>query len=210
MSSNQPKTSQAIVGVRSLQTILFNIIKNPRAFKGDTELRLALNRQSTFSRLKRTLENDSGEIITTFPMSLNTLKTYADKELEGGFHELDNLRKKAKDAIDLSEIRESQVNKRSKSGLTRKVAQLELELELHRQTNTILVRALSAAMNSFNSIRDAEDRKLREKRTRDAQQLLTAIISLNMPPFNLLRDDFDNYATPSTAVTDINIYRQKP
>ncbi|MCY1311162.1 hypothetical protein D9M70_614390 [compost metagenome] len=84
---------------------------------------------------------------------------------------------------------------------------MEQELEMHRQTNVILLRALSESMHQFTSIRDASDDKIRAKRTQDALQVLRAIVSMGRPPFNLI-PPFSETPAPSVEVVNIDEYRK--
>ena len=141
-------------------------------------------------------------------MSLNTLKTYANENLSGGFNSLNDLRIKAGEALENADKKEKHENKRSKSGLNRKIEQLEQELEMQRQTNVILLRALSESMHQFTSIRDASDDRIRGKRTQDALQTLRAIVSMGMPPFNII-PTLSEASSRSFEVTKLDDYRKR-
>jgi len=141
-------------------------------------------------------------------MSLNTLKSYADITISGGFKELDHLRKKALDSITTFQSKTLRATKRTKSGLNIRFKELEAELEAQRQINYILLQAISTAMNGFKTIRDAPDSAIREKRTEDSLKTLRAIIS--MKP-SLIRDmeTFEkNEPIGFSTVTNINLYRK--
>jgi len=141
-------------------------------------------------------------------MSLNTLKTYANENLSGGFKALNDLRMATLAALEKADSLENHANKRSKSGLNRKIEQLELELEMQRQTNVILLRALSESMHQFTSIRDASDDNIRGKRTQDALQTLRAIVSMGMHPFNIIPTSSEP-RSPSFEITNIDDYRKR-
>jgi hypothetical protein len=183
--------------------LLVDAIKRPLQYCADDEFRIALKSQGGIAKLKRSITTEQGEVIETLPMSLNSLKTYAESHLPGGFKTLNDLRLKAADALQLALKREERANKRTRSGLTLKVAQLAHELELHRQTNMILTRALSECMGQFVNIRDASSDKIRRKFARDATETLQAILSLAMPPFNVI-DAPQAPPAPSANVTNIN------
>ena len=208
MSDSSTRSSQVLEGIKALHALLLSVCKQPQQFNTDTELRAALKTQAGLSHLDRSIELSPGRSLTTFPMSLNTLKTYSNENLGGGFKELDDLRKAALLALEKAESREKHANKRSKSGLSRKIEQLELELEMQRQTNVLLLRALSESMHQFTSIRDATDEKIREKRTQDALQTLRAIVSMGMPPFNILPPQPD-ISKASLEVANIADYRKR-
>ena len=151
--------------------------------------------------------SDRGEQMEIFAMSLNSLKTYADANLPGGFKTLNDLRIKAAEALEFSEKRGERANKRSRTGLTLKVSQLEHELELHRQTNMLLLKALSESLDWFANIRDASSDQYRAKFTQDATETVRAILSMAMPPFNTVQMVAEAPA-PSVDVTNINDYRK--
>lgn len=205
--SSASRASQVTAGVKALHVLLVQIIQRPLQFAQETDLRLALKSQGSLARLVRSVASEQGEPLKTYPMSLNSLKTHADENLIGGFKALNDLRLKALAAIEFSEKRQQQANKRSKSGLTRKVEQIEHELEMQRQTNVILLRALSESMTQFTSIRDASDDKIRAKRTHDALHTIRAILSMGMPPFNHVPSYSDAHA-PTVEVANISDYRK--
>jgi hypothetical protein len=207
MKKASSRTGQAVSGVKALHTLLVQIIQRPQQFSKEADLRSVLKSQGSLAGLKRSVETEQGDFIQTFPMSLNTLKTHANENLAGGFKALNELRLKAIEALEFSEKREQLANKRTKSGLAKKVEQLEFELEMQRQTNVILLRALSEAMHQFTSIRDAPDEKIRAKRTQDALQVMREIASMNRPPFNLIPTPSESPA-PSVEVVNIDDYRK--
>lgn len=207
MSKAYLRASQAVGSVKALQTLLVQIIQRPQQFSKDADIRSALKSQGSLASVNLSVEVEQGESLQTFPMSLNTLKTHANENLVGGFKALNELRLKAINALEFAEKREQLANKRTKSGLAKKVAQLEFELEIQRQTNVILLRALSEAMHQFTSIRDASDDNIRAKRTQDALQVLRAIASMNKPPFNLIPTLSEGPA-PSVEVANIDDYRK--
>lgn len=208
MSKSSSKNTLILEGLRALQTLLVQINQRPAQFSSDTELRTALKTQGGLARLVRLVDMGQGEFKPTFPVSLNTLKTHANENLVGGFQSLNDLRTKAMDALDQADKHEQRANKRSKSGLTMKVNQLEQELEMQRQTNVILLQALSESMHQFTSIRDASSDSMRVKRTNDALQVLRAITSMAMPPFNTLPTPVEA-SKPSTEIANIDDYRKR-
>lgn len=208
MSKSSSKNALILEGLKTLHVLLVQVNQMPEQFSSDTELRTALKTQGGLANLARSVDMGQGEFKSTFPVSLNTLKTHANENLVGGFRSLDNLRTKAIEALDRSDKQEQRANKRSKSGLTLKVHQLEQELEMQRQTNVILLQALSESMHQFTSIRDASSDSMRAKRTNDALQTLRAITSMAIPPFNILPTPAEA-SKPSTAVTNIDNYRKR-
>lgn len=194
-------------GLRALHILMVDIIKKPAQFCGDADLLSALKSQGGVAKLRRSIVGDSGEILETYPMSLNSLKTYADEYVSGGFKSLNDLRLKAIDSLHIAIKREEQANKRTRSGLTLKVAQLEHELELLRQTNMIMTRALSESLNQFVNIRDASSDVLRRKFSQDATETLRAILTMAMPPFNIL-EEHRAAPAPSADITLLSDYRK--
>ncbi|RUF04484.1 hypothetical protein [Pseudomonas aeruginosa] len=208
MSKSSSKNALILDGLRALQALLVQVYQMPAQFSPDTELRAALKTQGGLASLARSVDMGQGEFKSTFPVSLNTLKTHANENLVGGFRSLDNLRTKAIEALDRADKQEQRANKRSKSGLTLKVHQLEQELEMQRQTNVILLQALSECMHQFTSIRDASSDSMRAKRTNDALQILRAITSMAIPPFNILPIPVES-SNSSKAVPNIDDYRKR-
>lgn len=208
MKKGSSLSPQAKLGLRALHALLVDIIKKPAQFFGDQELLGALKSQGGVAKLRRSVTVERGELLKTHPMSLNSLKTYADEYVPGGFKSLNDLRLKAIDALQVALKREERANKRTRSGLTLKVAQLEHELELLRQTNMIMTRALSESLNQFVNIRDASSDILRRKFSQDATETLRAILSMAIPPFNVLEAPRMT-PTPSADITNLSDYRKE-
>jgi len=207
MKTNSSPAILAMEGMYALQFLLILIIKSPRQFVNDQQLKMAIRSQNGFAKLDREFTIEGGAIQKTHPTSLNTLKKNANDKLPGGFKGLDVLRRKSLEALELDEKRENRGNKRSKSGLSFKVSILEQELEMHRHANLLLLHALQEALGQFNSIRDATDAALRTKRAADARETLVAITSLVIPPFNLpIRIPLES--APNIYVTNIDEYRR--
>jgi hypothetical protein len=204
--SKPNKDIQISSGINALQIILSNIIKRPKEYTSDAELRTALKTQNNLAKLQRSVTTEHGSEISTYPMSLNSLKTYSSHKISGGYKSLDDLRRKAISALDYSEKRATRANKRSKSGLTLKVSELETELEILRQTNLILLSALGEALHQFVVIRDGSDNASRTDRAETASTTLRAIVSMNIHPFDQLSRPSP---APSLEVTDLNEYRNR-
>lgn len=114
MNKTSARASQVVSGVKALHALLVQIIQRPQQFSKEVDLRRALKRQGSLARFKRSVEIEQGEPIQTFSMSLNTLKTHANENLVGGFKVLNELRLKAIEALEFSEKRGQQANKRTK------------------------------------------------------------------------------------------------
>ncbi|BDX19229.1 hypothetical protein MFKK_20390 [Halopseudomonas aestusnigri] len=206
MINDSKRSSRASEGIKALHALLTLVCQKPFQFKNDQELRTSLKSQSSLAKIHRKFELETGEKLATHPMSLNTLKTHSNAVLNGGFKILDDLRISATSALDRADKREKYTNKRTKSGLNRRVQQLEQELEMQRQTNMLLLRSISESIHQFTSIQDASDEKIRKKRTQDALQTIRAILSMNLPPFNVI----PVIAEPTKGklvVTNIDDYR---
>ena len=204
--SKSTKDIQISVGINALQLMLINVIKRPKEHATDLKLRTALKSQANLAKLQHAVLTESGDEINTFPMSLNSLKTHAAHLIAGGYKSIDELRRKALAALEYSDKKSARSNKRSKSGLTLKVEELEIELEILRQTNMILLSGLNEALHQFVVIRDGSDSASRENRAETAANTLRAIVSMNSHPFDQLPRPSPS---PSLVVTDLNAYRNR-
>ncbi|WP_122429832.1 hypothetical protein [Pseudomonas viridiflava] len=207
MTDKKPTRSESVrIGVQALHHLLGQVITTPHAFMSDEELIAALNTQGGLAQLDRAVNTTGGETLNTFPTSLNTLKKYSDEVLTGGFNTLNALRVKAIEAIERHEQKKTKSNKRTREGLKLTVAEHEQELDMLRQTNFLLLRALQESMGQIKNISSSNDPLLREKWGADAIATLLAITSLCIPPFNLTELPAQQKNITST-VTDINDYR---
>lgn len=169
----------------TLVECLEKIRRAPDSFRGNKELTSALKSQGSTAALS--LSFTVGEQTKeTIPVSLNTLKTYAESNLPTGFDGLNKLRVAALEALEASERREERSNKRTKVGLSMRVAELEQKLAMHQKTNLILLHALGNARDHINSVKDAPNVGVRSFRAQEAIKALTAMISLNAPPYDKL------------------------
>lgn len=206
MSQGISLAGRVVPSLRGLHALLVEAIKRPQHHYSDQELRKALKSQGGIAKLERVVISDRGEALQVFAMSLNSLKAYADSHLPGGFKALNDLRLKASEALEFAENRGERANKRSHSGLRLKVAEVEHELELHRQSNMLLLKALAECHDWFYNIRDASSALQREKNTQDAVDTVRAVLSMAMPPFNTLRTV--EVQVPSADVSNIADYRK--
>lgn len=165
------------------RSILRSIIQNPEDYVDEESLIAALKSQGGLAKLDYETRID-GKTVLKMPMSLNTLKTYCDRELEDGFEGFDSLRLKAIDAIENYKARSVRPDSRSRVGMQSKIRELEEELDKHRAINFILLQAVQSAMSSIRSVKNAVDPELREKRAEEGMQRLRAITKLNPPPFD--------------------------
>lgn len=183
MSTTSTNDAKRINNVLILVELLRRVSTRPSEFIDDTQIRKALRCQGTLASLSVGFTDEYTEKHTV-PMSLNTLKKYSSEILTRGFEELDQLRKNALESIVSYEQSRQASTKRTKHGLLLRVSELERLLDIQRQSNLILLQAISHAMNDARSICNAPNEDLRIKRTRDALQAITAILSLNPPPLD--------------------------
>lgn len=116
--------------VLETEKLLREVITTPAEFKDDEELLMALKSQSAIAKYQNQERNIA-------PCSLNTVKSISEALLERGFLSLDELRINAKEAIEKANGDESATkgNKQSKTGLERRVAELESELDAAQRSN---------------------------------------------------------------------------
>ncbi|MHA6232993.1 hypothetical protein [Pseudomonas fluorescens group sp. PF-69] len=207
MTGRPPRSEVVKTGVLALERLLAHVITKPSDFADDIELKTAIKSQASLASLDRMVSVGGEPGVNTLPTSLNTLKKYSDEYLTGGFSTLNALRVKAIEAFEREEQKKAKSNKRTKAGLNLKITNIESELEMLRQTNYLLLRALQESIGQIQNIRDVKDPLLREKWASDAIVSLLAITSLCIPPFNLTETSPPKNA--STTVTDINDYRKK-
>lgn len=155
------------------------ILRNPGQFASSEVILNSLKSQGALAKLEL-IYDETGVMITKVSMSLNTLKAHAEIHLPGGFNELNSLRLAALKSIqDLDAKKQSPSTKRTKSGLTRIVTELEEELEKQQRANMILLQGLNLALNELRNIRSSLAPALLEKRANDAAQALTALLGMN-------------------------------
>jgi len=201
MKKIDARVERNTLALSKLVECLEQIHRAPESFRGDQELAVALKSQGSTAALSFSF--NVGEVTkTTTPMSLNTLKTYAENNLATGFDGLNRLRIAASDALEAAARREERSNKRTKVGLSLRVAELEQQIETHRKTNLILLQALGRARDDIKSVRDASTPGIKALRAQEALQALTAMASLNAPPY-------DKIPTPDgPSVVNIDEYRR--
>lgn len=185
----------------TLVECLEKIRRTPDSFKGNKELVAALKSQSATAALNFSFTAGE-ETKTTTPVSLNTLKSYAESNLPTGFEGLNKLRVAALEALEASERREARSNKRTKVGLSMRVAELEQKLAMHQKTNLTLLHALGNARDHIKSVRDAPNAGVRSLRAQEAIKALTAMASLNAPPYDKIP------APNGPSVVNLDEYRR--
>lgn len=200
MKKVDTRVERNTLALNTLIELLSQIHKSPESFRENKELARSLKSQSSTAGLNISFRmGDTTK--STSPMSLNTLKKYAEKILPMGFDGLNILRVSALEALQAAERREERSNKRTKAGLTLRTKELEHKLSTLQKTNMVLLQALNRALDDINSVRDAPSNAIRSLRAAEAIKALSAITSLNAPPFNKLATSNDK------AVVKLDEYR---
>ncbi len=201
MKKTDARVERNTLALHVLTELLQTIHQAPERFVANEQLTSALKSQSSTAALSITYQVGDTTKSTT-PISLNTLKTYAEKDLPTGFDGFNRLRLAALEALETAGRREQRSNKRTKVGLSMRVVELENMLALHQKTNMILLQALSRALDDIKSVKNAPNSGLRELRATEAMKALAAITSLNAPPYNKLSLPSD------TSVVNLDEYRR--
>lgn len=201
MKRTDVRVERNTLAFSTLVECLQQIHRAPDSFRGNKELISALKSQSSTAALSLSF-TVGAETKETTPVSLNTLKAYAQSKLPTGFDGLNNLRIAALDALEASERREERSNKRTKVGLSLRVAELEQKLAMHQKTNLTLLHALGNARDHIKSVRDAPNAGVRSLRAQEAIQALTVIASLNAPPYDKIP------APNGPSIVNLNEYKR--
>ncbi|WP_313064960.1 hypothetical protein [Pseudomonas sp.] len=200
MKKVDARVERNTLALNTLMDFLHQVHRSPDSFKGNKELIQALKSQVATAGLDISFQ--VGETTkTTSPMSLNTLKTYAERNIPTGFDGFNRLRGSALEAVEAAERREQRSNKRTKVGLTLRAEELEHKLSALQKTNMVLLQALNRALDDIKSVRDASSTGVRALRATEAIKALSAITSLNAPPFNRLTNPDEK------AVINLDEYR---
>lgn len=200
MSKKTIKTNNNINydSTKAIYDLLKKAALEPIHFVDNQEFIDALKSQGGIAKISGEWSFD-GDTIKKTDVSLNTLKKYAGLLFNRGFDEINELRIKASDAIENELSKESKPNKKTRKGLEVMLSECEKALTKHKETNMILLTALSSALQNMNSISSADDKKLRKQRAEYAIERLRAIVSLNQPPFDNI--DSDNNIISLTEYT---------
>ncbi|WP_053225184.1 hypothetical protein [Pseudomonas helleri] len=201
MKKIDSRVERNTLALNVLVECLHQIHRSPESFQNNKELIKALKNQASTAALNLNFKVVEEEK-TTSPMSLNTLKTYAEKILPTGFDGLNRLRVAALDALESAERRTQRSNKRTKVGLSLRVEELEYKLATSQRTNMVLLQALNRALDDIKSVRDAPSNGVRALRASEALKALSAITSLNAPPFHKLTPSDEN------TVVSLDEYRK--
>ncbi|MBE3897349.1 hypothetical protein HJ156_22005 [Vibrio parahaemolyticus] len=132
VSKSQLGKSERADSTYALRDLLTEVIEEPAQWMGKQEFIDALKVQGKFAKWK----DDERKIV---PCALNTLKTSAEETLDGGYDRLDQLRLNALAAIEGHVEKENGSNKKTKTGLLKRVDELEEQVSILEQQNTLLV-----------------------------------------------------------------------
>lgn len=130
------KSKASVFGIKKLLTA---IVLHPASFTADATLTNALKSQGALAKLEKP---DYG--IT--PTSLNTIKRASDKELNGGFDELNNLRIQALEKILNHNAQIQKTKKPTKASLQDQITTLRIELQQALQDLWHLTMAFERAL----------------------------------------------------------------
>lgn len=123
----------------ALRILLRDVNNNPASYIDHKLLRDSLRSQGALAK-----HNDESKCI--YSSSLNTIKRIAESSLEGGFDTLDKLRIGAYEALLNEEAKGMRSNKSSKTGLSKRVKELEKENLQLRQDMLLLTLALDTSL----------------------------------------------------------------
>lgn len=185
ISSRQERNAESVY---VLQDFLRSIYNNPKCYVNEFGLISSLKSQAGAAKLCYKFESSDGEIKEKLAMSKNTLEKYADSLLDGGYAGLETLRKEALDAVKFARESGYKSNKKTKSGLHKKVKELEDELFNHKKNNMILLQGVSVAMWGLQRVKNEKNKAVLEKQVNELVDKLRAIVDLNSPPYNKIID----------------------
>lgn len=164
------RIDRSIKSIVALRNYLRDVCEKPRAYTADELLRDALKSQGGLAKYT----NAELGIAST---SINTLKRVSAEVIEGGFRALDDLRKGALERIEDLEQREKTSNKRTRSGLAKRVDELEADTLILEQTNYFLVQALTEAVSDLKSVANVDDKTARDRRSQEATRKLLSMMT---------------------------------
>ena len=168
------RSSKSTIGLRDL---LRNICDSPKSFKDNLDVISALKSQGALSKY-------TSEDLLIFPTSMNTLKRVSEEYIEGGFQSLDNLRKTALQRIEDYKERDNSSNKSTRTGLSKRVTELEGDVLMLEKINFALLQTIAEAMDDIKSITNVEEKGTRSYRSKEAIKRIAAMTSINPPPFD--------------------------
>jgi len=125
--------------VQAVFQFLITVIREPEGFINDQKLLSALTSQGRFYRTDIEGYNIHG-------LSLNTVKKIANENVDGGFEALDRLRIRVLEELVSHNALANKSNKITKTGLTKRVKELEQKLLQSDQDKLLLTRLLMKSL----------------------------------------------------------------
>lgn len=165
------RIERSIRSIVALRNLLRDICERPEVYREDKLLRDALKSQGGLAKYTN---NELGICST----SINTLKRVSTEVVEGGFKALDDLRNGALERIEDLEHRDKASNKRTRSGLAKRVDQLEKDTLILEQINYLLVQALTEVVGDIKSVANIEDKAARNRRSQEAIKKLLSMMTV--------------------------------
>lgn len=164
--------------IENTRKLLLSVIATPSKYLDNAQIRDALISQASMAKLDlRT--NIEGEPIYITPLSLNTFKQRSEERLPGGFSAIDSLRKNAALAINKEEQKPPTKNNRTREAILEQLAEANLNLDIHKRSNLILLQTLSDVRSKLDGVVSAKDEVTRKIRAAEILKRITAITSLN-------------------------------
>jgi len=164
------RIDRSIKSIIALRNFLRDVCEKPVKYREDQLLRDALKSQGGLAKYT----NEELGIKST---SINTLKRISTEVVEGGFKALDDLRKGASERIEDLEQREKTSNKRTRSGLAKRVGELEEDNLILEQTIFFLVQALTEAVGDIKSVANVDNKTARDRRSQEAIRKLLSMMT---------------------------------
>ena len=170
------RSSRSVINLRER---LRYVCEFPEAYRDDKDLRAALKSQGGLAKYT----NKDFDII---PSSINTIKRVSYEVIDGGFKALDDLRKGALERIEDHELKEKKSNKRTRTGLVKRVDELEDDILKLEHINFLLLQAFSEVISDIKSVANIENNESRNQRSKEAIRKLMSIMTINPAPFDCI------------------------
>lgn len=170
-----PRMERNTRSVVALRSLIVEILRNPAAFADNEAVIKALKSQGALSKY-----SDMARGIQA--TSLNTIKRISAKVLQEGFEDFDRMRIVALEAINTFRDRSERSNKTTKIGLTRRVAEMEVELQQALQDIWHITMAFEKALSQGRYYAQQSDNPAILALCLKEQRELRAILSLSKHP----------------------------
>lgn len=122
-----------------------------------------------------------GEQVFYEGAALNTVRAHAEKTLPGGFDDLNKMRIRALDSLDDFVAKGHDSKSYTKAYYRNMYAETQLKLDVARQSNMVLLQAVSAAMFNIGLLRDTADAGKRAVFAEDILNDMRSAISIKYP-----------------------------